>query len=95
MSGRFCPALKGNSMKNLILASALVSTLGISQAHAQGLCDRGLCDLAPTPAPTMPRYDDTAAELYQQGLEAAGRAQAQDLQTRMDLNALGFGVHRP
>jgi hypothetical protein len=83
-------------MKTLLLAGALASTLiGMGQAHAQGLCDRGLCDLAPTAAPPMQRRDDTAAELYEQGLEAAGRAQAQDLQTRMDLNAFGFGVHRP
>lgn len=82
-------------MKNVLLAAALACTLiGMSQARAQGLCDRGLCDLAPMATPPMQRSDGVAGELYEQGLEAAGRAQAQDLQNRMDLNALGFGVHR-
>jgi predicted N-acetyltransferase YhbS len=80
----------------LMLGGAVTLTvLGLAgQVRAQGLCDRGLCDLAPMAVPPMQRNDETAAELYQQGLEAAGRAQAKDLQNRMDLNALGFGVHR-
>jgi hypothetical protein len=84
-------------MKNLLLAAALVSALvGIGQAHAQGLCDKGLCDLAPTYAPQpAPNYGARLeADRADEALEAAGEAQRRDLQERMDLNALGFGVHR-
>jgi hypothetical protein len=85
-------------MKTITLAASLVAMLcGLAAPHAQAqnLCDNGACNLAPTDQPA-PMYDlEAESNRAQARLDAQGAEQRQDLQTRMDLNALGFGVHRP